>query len=149
MARLVAHAFPQLVALVRRWCSAPLLRASRSAVVPRSGRTLSSLPPGATISLAWASKPTAGGAPKQPPSSACPSHFAGRPSCPSLPHVALQPACSAFPWPVLAMLMATCPSSAICSRTRLTSFLSPATCPDGPWTCGFQSPSWTIEAVWI
>ena len=74
-----------------------------------------------------------------------PSHFAGRPSCPSQPHVPLPPASLTFPWPVLAMLMATCPSSAssaISSRIRLRSLLSTAACLDGPcrWICGFRPP---------
>ena len=63
------------------------------------------------------------------PSRAACTSFAGRPS---QPHVPLPPASLAFPWPELAMLMATCPSSAISSRTRPRSLLSPAACPDGP-----------------
>ena len=89
---------------------------SRLLVVPRSGRTLSSLPPGVAISQSLASKSVAGGAPKHPPSYASsraaalalcqpflvqpappPSHFAGRPCCPSQLPVPLLPACSAFP----------------------------------------------------
>ena len=132
---------------------------SRLPVEPRSGRTLSLLLPGGAISLSLASKSVAGGVPKRPPSSACshaaalgrcqpflalrappPSHFVGRPSCPSQLHVRLPPAYLGFPWPALAMLMATCLSSAISSRTLLKSHLSPAACPEGPsrWICGLR-----------
>ena len=134
---------------------------------PRDGRTLSLLLPGGAISPSLASKSVAGGVPKQPPSSACshaaalgrcrpfsrsappPSHFVGRPSCPSQPHVRLPPASLGFTWPALATLMATCLASAISSRTRLKSHLSPAACPEGPcrWICGFRPPLCTGTAV--
>ena len=113
------------------------------------GRTLSFSLPGSAISLSLASKAVAGGVPKRPPSSACshaaafgrcrpllaqrappPSHFVGRPSCPSQPHARLPPASLGFPWP----------APAISSRTLLKSHLSPAACPEGPsrWISGLR-----------
>ena len=143
------------VLVLRAASEAALLeQPSRLPVVPRSGRTMSSLPPGDAISQSLASKSVASGAAKHPLSYASsraaalalcqrllvqpapPSHFVGRPCCPSQPPVPLLPACSASLWPARAMLMGTCLSGATCLRTRLKSLLSPAACPNGPCPAG-------------